>query len=936
MLGILIFLAWIVVFCIPLIVNIVKAIREKEVSVGWWVFSITWAVVGGILIRILMWMLHVWTEVLWFADSGDYVSRFWTVFWAQREYFLLGFVISFIFFWLNIRGTKVGLDQDLKKKFPRWVYPMCIGISVFVAFIFGLFTAGEVFRFLLYKNQPAFGITEPIFSKDIGFYVFTIPVLQFLRDISIFAIIIAIIGTLSIYAGQHWFVRDNSYRWEKSDEEKKLKANVRYRAITHLSILGILLMISFIFATRLAIWDILFSTRGAVFGAGWTDVHNQVSAYWQFIFAMAIAIICLIVSAIAHTPKMTERMAAVGFGLCFLVWLIRVITIPAIVQVYVHRNELSRETEYIKYNIAFTRKAYGLDKVKQSAFPVNMEIDPGILKRDQATLSSIRLWDWRVLQATNNQNQAFRLYFSFPDVDVTRYNINGQIVQMMFSSRELDQNRLAPKSKTWQNTRLTFTHGIGGCGNAVNIFTPEGLPEYWIKDIPPVSKYPQLHIGEPRIYFGELTTQYVYVKTKHPEFDYPLGDTNVTYFYKGPGGVRVGSGLRKLAFALRFDGIGLLFANEITDESRIMFRRDIESRVKTLAPFLGYDGDMYQVVALDSLWYIWDAYTTTDHYPYSEPNGDLNYIRNSVKVVVNDFTGKVDFYIFDDKDPIILAYQKIFPGLFKPASAMPAALRQHIRYPEDLLRIQGEIYSVYHMDDPTVFYNREDAWEIAKESSHDTVQTVLPYYVTMTIPGEKTEEFVQMLPFTPLTTNKNNPRNNMVAWLAGRCDGEHYSELINYRFPKDYLVYGPLQVGIRMNQDETISKDFTLWNQQGSKVILGNFLVIPLSNFGILYAQPIYLQAQIGKMPELKRVVVALGDKLAYGVSFDDALGQLLGMVVEIKGTREVTTTKIDLIKEAAKHLELYRQLTGQGKFSEAGKEMEQLSRIIGDLLKQK
>lgn len=933
MLQFLIFLSWLVVFCSPLIFSLIKDSRGGEVSQKQWLFSVIWAVGGGVFILLIAWILHLWTEVLWFEELG-YAARFWTVFLAKWKYFLLGAVGCFLFFWVNIRFTRATLSPEIKEEI-NWLYPFTTaGSFLLFALCLGALVVSRYMEFLLYQNQVPFDINDPIFGKNVGFYVFTLPVLKFLWKVLSGTVILAAFLVGLIYASQ--------YNANFCNGEEKTR--IRYRAITHISILGIILMVIFIFATRISIWNLLFSARGAVFGAGWTDVHIQIGAYWFFIGALVLAAVFLLISAIARSIRVTEGMAVLGFGVCFLTWLIGVQLVPAIIQHFVVTpNELVKETEYIKYNIAFTRQAYGLTEkeVTQSEFPVNMEISPEILTRDQATLKSIRLWDWRVLQAINSQNQAFRLYYTFPDVDVVRYRIKGQLVQMMYSSRELDQERLAPQSQTWLNTRMVYTHGFGGCANPVNIFTAEGLPDYWIKDIPPISKYPELQIGQPRIYFGEKTLTHVYVKTKQAEFDFPKGDQNVTFFYDGPAGIELGSGLRKFAFALRFDGIRLLTSRELTPQSRIMFRRDIETRVKTLAPFLMYDNDDYQIVALNGIWIIWDAYTTTKNYPYSEPYGDFNYIRNSVKVVMNCYTGKVDFYVFDDKDPLIKAYQKIFPGFFKPASVMPPELRQHIRYPEDLLRIQGEIYSTYHMTNPTVFYNREDAWEIANESSHGVTQKVLPYYIVMTVPGEKEEEFIQMLPFTPLTTDKKNPRNNMVSWLAGRCDGAHYGKLILYKFPKERLIYGPLQIGIRINQDEVISKDFTLWGQGGSEVVSGNLLVIPLSGYRLLYVQPIYLQAEVGKMPELKRVVVVSGDKLAYGRSFNDALSQLVGEGVVLEEVEKevgvvVSTRADDLIKEAARHLELYRQLTGQGRFTEAGKKMEQLSRILNKFLEEK
>ena len=971
MLGFMIFLGWVVVFCLPLIVSVAQSIKKGEVSKKRWWFNGFWAVGGGILILLVGKILGIWTDILWFEEL-HYAPRFWIIFWAKWKFFLIGSLGSFILLGINIFFARLHLSEEEKPNLEtsgwfRWTSPLFLGANLIISLIFGLVASGNWSQFLLYQSQVPFGISDPIFSKDVGFYVFSLPVLDFVATVIVIIALIALAEIGTIYLAFYSICSDRSTGWSRGEEDKRnfwknLADRIHYNGFTHASIIGIFLMAVFIFKTKLDIWKILFSGRGAVFGAGWTDVHVQILAYWFFIVALGVAALFLLIAAIARSNKATKWMTISGFGICAGVFLMGVLIVPAIIQhVVVEPNELGKESEYIKHNIAFTQEAFGVSgkRVKQENFPVNTgEVNAKILEQDRSTLENIRLWDWRVLKATNSQNQAFRLYYTFPDVDVVYYRVNGRLRQLLVSSRELDQERLSEQSKTWQNLHLNYTHGFGCCANPVNVFTPEGLPDYWVKDIPPVAKFPELNIKEPRIYFGEKTLSHVYVRTKDAEFDYPEGDQNKSVFYQGSGGVTLSSWLRKFAFALRFDGIRLLTSSQITRESRILFQRDIASRVKTIAPFLTFDHDPYQVIADGQIWFMWDAYTTNRHYPYSEPfksskdsNGinllkqfdGINYLRNSVKVTFNTFSGEVNFYVFDDQDPIIKTYQKIFPGLFKPASAMPEYLRQHIRYPEDLLQIQGEVYSVYHMEDPNVFYNKEDAWEIAEESLITTSQKVLPYYIIIKLPAEKEEEFIQMLPFTPLTTDEKNPRNNMVSWLAGRCSPEHYGELILYKFPKEKLVYGPLQIGIRMNQDENISKDFSLWNQQGSKAVPGNLLVIPLSDYRLLYVQPIYLEATVGKMPELKRVVLACGDRLVYESSFEEALNALLGGE-SFPRTAEATATTQPLqktiaqgpVKEIAQHLEKYRQLTGQGKFAEAGREMEELSRLIDQALKEK
>lgn len=944
MLGFLIFLGWAGIFGTPLIIS---AFNAKNTSQRRWWLNALWAIGGGVLIIALLSIFHIWTTALWFQELGQ-VSRFWTVFWAQWQYFLIGTAIFAAFIGLNIKATTLGLNKETRANL-KWLTRIMYFVGLIVSLGFGAAMSGFWKSFLMYQHQVPFGILDPIFHRDAAFYVFSLPVMAFWRDFSIVAIIASIVLIGITYGIQHSVYFDSGNdSWDdrrRNTNKDRLGSQTIYRWITHFSAQLALLMGALMFATKIGIWNLLFSTRGAVFGAGYTDVNVQIGANQFFFWTLLIAAIIFIVSVVVRNLRSTIITAIIAAALCLGTYLIGMEIIPAWTQHFsVTPNELTKEQQYIAHDIAFTRQAYDLtdSTVTQSMFEVNKQIDPSVWQTDSNTLRNIRVWDWRVLQSNAIQKQAFRLYYTFADIDVVRYAINGMPKQMMSAARELEQDRLTDQAKTWQNLHLVYTHGFGACANAVNAIAPGGMPDYILKDIPPQSNFTELHIGQPRIYYGERTTGYVYVNTLHPEFDYPDGDSNVTCTYDGPGGITIGSGWRKLAFTLRFDGIRLLTANEITPQSKIMFDRDLNTRVTTLAPFLEYDSDPYQVIAMDSIWFIWDAYTTTNHYPYSKPLNGLNYIRNSVKVVMNTYTGKVDFYVFSpEKDPLIQVYMKMFPGFFKSASAMPAALRQHIRYPEDMLRIQGTMYGNYHMSDPAVFYNKEDAWQITKESSHGTVQDMLPYYVVIRIPGESKEEFVQILPFTPFTTDPKNPRNNMVAWLAARCDGDHYGEIILYKFSKDELTNGPMQVGAIIQQDENFSRDMTLWNQQGSKVNLGNLLVLPLSNHRLIYFQPLYLQAENSPMPELKRVMVVFNGKLGYGTTFEDALNQIIESSWATTPISPTTSTKPakatsatnDIrpeIHEAAQHFEAYRRLTAEGKYAEAGHELDALGRILG------
>ncbi|MBI5419811.1 MAG: UPF0182 family protein [Deltaproteobacteria bacterium] len=960
------FLFWIILFSLPLIfvgIRIHRAFRltgrldlpRRELR-----WTILLALAGAASYSAFEYGLSVWTDHLWFRDL-HYENRFWTELLTKWGLSLAGFATMAVFLLANVWiAAKAGAIRDGKEGTSRrMAIRLGIAAALFVSLVAGAAARNGWEEFLLYLHQAPFGIPDPVFRRDIAFFVFTVPVLGFVRSFLFFSVLLSAAITWPIYFSAYRSAGSTASRWAaRVDPAVPDSETIRFRWVTHASSLGVLLVAVLVLHALLSRWNILFSTRGTVFGAGWTDINVDLRlGYPAFFGIIAISAVLFLMSAFSRSHEGTRKNALAGLATLVPGGILVLAAVPGLVQhFYVSPNEQRLETEYIRTNLAYTRTAYGLtdNQVQRFDFPAASGLDPETLAKERAALSGVRLWDYRVLQTTNAQKQAFRLYYDFPDVDVVRYRIGGKLVQMMYSARELDTGRLAPQSRTWQNERLVYTHGFGACANPANTFTPEGLPDYWLKDIPPSASYPELAIKQPRIYFGEKTTGHIYVRTTHPEFDYPEGEKNATFSYDGPGGIELSTALRKLVYALRFDGVRLLIASEITGKSRILYRRDISSRVRTLAPFLRFDKDPYQVIAQGGLWYFWDAYTATDMFPYSEPyrGESFNYLRNSVKVTVNAYTGEVAFYIFDEGDPIIRSYANVFPGMFRPASAMPAELKGHVRYPEGQLRVQADIYALYHMQDPSVFYNKEDAWERAKairSIKGQGAEVMDPYYSLVRLPGEKEEEYVLIQLFTPLTTEKGTPRSNMVGWLAGRCDGTNYGKLVLYTFPKNRLVYGPLQIGSRINQDDTISKDFSLWNQQGSTVVQGDMLVIPLSGYRLLYIQPIYLQADVGKMPELRRVVVSTGDQIGYGKTFEEALRQLTGKSAGIAAPTPAEATPTPsaavrgkspgpsteaLAREAAGHLERYRQLTAQGKHAEAGKELEELGKTIERLVR--
>ena len=611
----------------------------------------------------------------------------------------------------------------------------------------------------------------------------------------------------------------------------------------------------------------------------------------------------------------------------------------------VRPNQLVRERPFIAHNIEMTRRAFALDRIEPHAFPAETGIEAVEAANNQTTLENIRLWDVRALQDTLRQIQEIRTYYEFPSIDIDRYEVSGSVRQMMLAARELNVDKLPVSSRNWINEKLIYTHGYGVTMNPVNGFTPEGLPALVLSNMPIQSTIPGLKVIRPQIYFGELTNTDVYVNTHQKEFDYPQGDANSLTSYEGDGGFRLGGLLRRTLIAFdRGDVAKVPFSDDIGSESRLLMRRNVRERVQELAPFLTFDQDPYIVVGEDGrLYWLMDAFTTADTYPYArryrlgyEP---INYIRNSVKILIDAFTGATTFYVFDTQDPIIAAYRAVFPALFADASAMAPALRKHVRYPELMLRIQAAVYGLYHMSNPDVFYNREDLWSVATEAgSTDQRQHVMePNFVLMRLPGERATEFIEILPFTPAN------RNNLIGWIAGRSDGEHYGQAVVYDFPKSKLIDGPLQIEARIDQNAQLSGQLTLWNQQGSHVRRGSLIVIPIGR-ALLYAEPIYLQAEHSPMPELRLVVLAVQDRLAYGPTFESAMAALFAGAessVSVQasaappGSLQASKPRAGpedvnaLIAGAARDLSDYQQLTAEGKLGDAGQKLEALKRKL-------
>jgi len=604
--------------------------------------------------------------------------------------------------------------------------------------------------------------------------------------------------------------------------------------------------------------------NGVVFGLRYVDRALWQPGLWLLVALSIVAAVICFTNLRERGMRLPVAAVAVVFGPSIILNLLQ----PVIERLWVKPDELRVEQTYIARNIQMTRRAYQLDAVDVKPFIGDGQLTAASLGQDSATIKNIRLWDPRPLIATYQQLQEIRLYYTFQDIDIDRYWIDNNESQVMLSARELNVGLLPPNAQTWVNQHLKFTHGYGIVMSPVNTKDQEGLPELYIKNIPPASSV-GFNATRPGIYFGEQPDVYAVVNARTPEFDYPRGNDNVSDFYKANSGVPISGLLRRLLFSIYYRDVNLLVTENIIRGSQILFRRNISDRVAALAPFLSQDHDPYMVVDNDKLYWIIDCYTASDHYPYSQRNLDgINYIRNSVKVVIDAYSGQTEFYVADPDDPVVRTWQRIYPTMFKPLSAMPSALRRHIRYPEDFFLYQADIYRTYHMTDPAVFYNREDLWDFPKETYADQTALMQPYYVIMRLPGEKRAEYILMLPMVP------QGRDNMISWMAARCDGADYGHLFEFAFSKDKLFYGPYQIQARINQNPDISQQISLWNQMGSKVILGNLLVIPIEN-SLLYIEPLYLRAQNGQLPELKRVLASYSDRTVMGDNLELTLAAL-------------------------------------------------------------
>jgi len=837
-------------------------------------------VVGAIFVMLMGFRLIADFLVDWsWFSSLDLSSIFWIRVIARLAVFALAFIATALILlangfvaqrtaglrpsvravpspWNSIEGLTppVALER-LYRSFP-WTLAVVV-VSLVLAVLVAASELGQWDLALRYIHQVPYGQNDPLFGLDIGFYLFSLPVYEAIKDWLLFALTLAAFLSAAVYWVHGAIV---------FDQQRRVIAPA---AVRHASVLLGLYLIVKAVDFWLSRFGLVYGDNGVVVGAGYTDVHLQIPILWTLVvLALAGAVLCFA----NLSSKSLKLPALTALGLIAFSVIIAPLAAGAYQRLVVKPNELQFESPYIARNLAMTREAYGLNNIEVKPFVADDKLDYGALQNNRATVDNIRLWDYEPLLASYAQLQEIRTYYKFHDADIDRYWLNGSYQQVMTSARELKSSLLPPNAQTWVNLHLLFTHGNGVVMSPVTKTTTGGLPSLYIQDIPPVSSGgPQ--ITEPRIYFGEELDSYAIVKGSKPEFDYPKGDNNVYAQYRGKDGVAIGGLANRALFSWYFGDINILLSEYVTAESRIVFRRNIQERVSQIAPFLQLDKDPYIVVSGGHLYWMQDAYTVSDGFPYSKhiDDGSANYFRNSVKVVIDAYNGSVDFYIADATDPIIKTYARIYPGLFKPLTAMPADLHRHTRYPEDLFTIQSEMYRSYHMNTPEVFYNREDLWQFPRKptgSDGDAEAKMEPYFINMRLPGEKKTEFVLMLPMVP------NQRDNMIAWLAARCDQPEYGKLIVYTFPKEKLVYGPYQINALINQNTDVSQQISLWNQMGSRVIHGNLLVVPVEN-SILYVMPLYLRAASGQLPELKRVIAVFNGKVVMEETLAKSLAAL-------------------------------------------------------------
>ena len=842
------------------------------------VFLVKWgffALVGiGIVLSVVLGLVQKW---LWMRQL-DYVGIFWTILSVKWGIFGVTLIISVLYLWLNLRFAAKNIDLvdgesffnkafkhpvDASRTINVVVSPQLLVFAidfaiVVLSLIFAMSVSSQWDTYLRFRYGGSFGVADPLFGIDLGFYVFRLPFYELVQgSITVLTVsALAILTFCSIFG--------------VSQSKSSGKITVPDGARKHFMVLLFILVANLGWGFVLDHYELVYSTLGVVHGAGYAAAHVTRVALWVMTGASALACVLLAISFFRARTKYIVAGIVTYAGL----YVVAVLALPFLFQTFVVKpNELSLETPYLNHYIDYTRRAYKLDGIQETAYPALADLTPDVIARNEDTIQNIRLWDTRPLLQTYQQTQAIRLYYEFYNVNVDRYHLADGFHQVMLSPREL-ASQLPAQAQTWVNENLEFTHGEGMVMNFVSSSTGGGLPQYLLENVPAESQY-GLTITQPAIYFGNLAPGYKIVNTGIKEFDYPKGNENVYASYQGTGGIPIDSIWKRLLFAWTQKDINILLTGYLRPDSRIQIWRGVQERVAQVAPFLLLDKVPYAVLSEGRQYWIQDAYTVSDRYPYSNVQTDgsaqgMNYIRNSVKVVVDMYNGTVSFYIMDPNDPLLAMYKRAFPGVFKNLNELSADLKSHLRYPEDMFGIQADEYKTFHMTDPQVFYNREDLWVAPQEKYDGAVAAMDPYYILMKLPGSQQLEYLIMTPFTP------QKRDNMIAWLAARCDFPDYGRMLFYELPKDKLIFGPNQISAMIDQSTTISQQLTLWDQKGSGVIRGKLIVIPIEN-SFLYVVPLYLKAEGTNFPQLKRVIVATGDKVVMEPTLDEALGSLFG-----------------------------------------------------------
>ena len=843
-----------------------------------------------ILFVAFLFFKNLYPDLLWFESLG-----YENIWWFQLKYQYLTFAVAFLLsaFWLTMNGViankvskKISADSSFEFNTPlpflnklleqfrqnsaqskgnnltgKVLNSVLVVVILGLSFLFALAAKSWWLDVFYYLYQVPYGMQDPLFDKDISFYLLSLPFFN-----NIYSWTFSLLFVSILFVG--WIYLSKNILLVIFSKDKKYGA-IKTHIITLLSLLFLLLS----YGSWIDILELVYSTRGAVIGAAFTDITIilPIKKWLVGLYVLqAITILMLI-------NKVSSKVPYVVFGIIVLTNIVGLKMVPNVIQNYVvSPNELAKEENYIKHNIKLTREAYQLDSIFESEFPANNSLTKDDLKNNNITVENIRLWNQEPLKLTFRQLQEIRPYYEFLNVDVDRYMINGELQQVMLSPREFDTAQLTQQAQTWLNQHLVYTHGYGLCMTPVSKITEDGLPHLYVKDIPPTSTI-DLTINRPEIYFGEKVNEFVVVNTNEEEFDYPKGDENEYTSYQGSGGIKLDSLLKRLVFSVKFNDFKLFVSSLITNKSKLLFDHSIDTISQKLTPFIIYDEDPYLVVTNEGrLVWMRDGYTISTQFPYAENinKSAINYIRNAVKITIDAYDGTTQLYIADQSDPIVKTLDKIYPNVFKPLSEMPSDLRAHIRYPKGMFTIQAIQYATYHMTNPKVFYNREDLWEIPKETYDSITQDIKPYYLVTKLPGEEKESFVLMMPFSP--TNKDN----MIGWMAVKCDPDQYGEFVVYKLPKDKTIYGPMQIESRIDQDTEISESLTLWGQVGSRVIRGNLMIIPIED-SLVYVEPIYLQAEQSQLPELKRVVLAYDDTVTMSQNLNKAIDDVFGVSFE-------------------------------------------------------